>query len=232
MIGLPKQTSGSWADDLEQIRRMQPNHVSIYMLELDEATKLGRDYYGGKIKLPEDEFITDSYSRAIDMLAAEGYEQYEISNFARPGYTSQHNLKYWLDAPYYGFGAGSHAYLNGHRYINERNLEKYIRLVEEQGSAVVEATEITPEMHIEEGLFLGLRKIRGITLSDFNQKYNTDVLALYKDAIQRMLDAELLEIKGDCLRLTRAGLALSNEVFQEFVTLSGNEWQRAKSEER
>lgn len=217
ILGLPGQSDASWTTNLETVRRLRPNHVSIYVLELDPDTRLGQDVYAGKTKLAEDEFVVDGYYQTIDYLAAEGYEHYEISNFSLPGCASRHNLKYWSDVPYYGFGAGSHSYLKGFRYHNERNLERYIQLIETKGNARVESIPINRERNLQEAVYLGLRTVCGIDVEKFQDRYHTNVLEKYAAPISKMVEMGLLTHEHNHLRLTRKGFILSNEVFQEFI---------------
>lgn len=217
MIGLPGQTGTSWTDSLDHVRALHPEHVSIYMLELDAETRLGKDFYRGKTRLPDDEFITEAYLDAIGRLSRDGYEHYEISNFAQPGKASRHNLKYWMDVPYYGFGASSHAYFGGVRYRNEPDLEPYIQRVEQTNCGVVESTILTPERHFQEAFYLRLRRREGVDMDAFRIAYGRDLAETHGPAIARLIDAGLLTFEGPRLKLTTRGLVLSNEVFEEFL---------------
>ena len=217
MIGLPGQTWTSWRDTLRRTEDLHPEHISIYMLELEPETRLGRDAAQGRVILPDDAFITEAYLETIDRLAVTGYRHYEISNFAQPGKASRHNLKYWADAPYYGFGASSHAYFGSVRYRNEPDPERYIRQIEETGSGMVEQIPISPERHFREAFYLRLRRIEGVDLDAFTHAFGPDIRETHGTAIERLIEAGLLVLVDGHLRLTRSGLVLSNEVFQEFL---------------
>src|SRR5262249_11415059 len=145
------------------------------------------DFEQGKISLPDDAFITDTYLAAIDQLAVDGYRHYEISNFAQPGKASYHNLKYWMDVPYYGFGASSHAYFEGVRYRNEPDPEQYIQRVEQTHSGVIERTDISPDRHFQEAFYLRLRRIEGVELISFREAFGRDITETHRTAIDRLI---------------------------------------------
>jgi coproporphyrinogen III oxidase-like Fe-S oxidoreductase len=207
IVGLPGQTETTWRDSLEWIERLAPEHVSVYMLEIDEDSRLGREILEGGARYgaadrPSDELTADLYEMAVDRLAAHGIHRYEISNFARPGRESRHNLKYWLLEPYIGFGADAHSFDGRRRWRNPESLTAYLE------SPTVEFTEAHPE---EERFFVGLRLTRGIRPEPAEWQR-------FREPISRFLDAGLLETGDGLLRLTSRGILLSNEVFQEFLT--------------
>jgi oxygen-independent coproporphyrinogen-3 oxidase len=209
IAGLPGQTRQSWRDSLDWIERLSPPHVSVYMLEVDEDSRLGSEILLGGARygagdVPEDEAIADFYETAVERLNAMGIERYEISNFARPGFESIHNLKYWRREPYLGFGADAHSCDGARRWQNVETVADYIRL---SPHARVEETAADAR---EEKFFVGLRLSEGVDadIADW-QRHGL--------AIQRFVDGGLMERAGSRLRLTPRGVMVSNEVFQEFV---------------
>jgi oxygen-independent coproporphyrinogen-3 oxidase len=207
IAGLPGQTSESWRESLAWIERLLPPHVSVYMLEVDGDSRLGREIleegtrYGAR-EIPGDAAIAGMYETAVTELARLGIHRYEISNFARPGFESLHNLKYWRLEPYAGFGAGAHSFDGGTRWQNAETAAEYVGRdnprVSESGAAG------------DERFFVGLRLSEGIRPEEAEW-------ARYEAPIRRFLDAGLLERRGDRLRLTSRGILVSNEVFQEFL---------------
>ncbi len=212
LAGLPGQTPESWRESLEWIRRLDVPHVSVYMLEVDEDSRLGLEIlaHGGRYgahEVPPEETIVELYEAAVESLRGMGLERYEISNFARPGHESRHNLKYWLLEPYAGFGAGAHSFDGALRCGNVENVEEYAGRVGHGESPCVETVAADTR---EERFFVGLRLDRGI-------RPRPEEWRRYEAPIRRFVDAGLLESHDGALRLTRRGVLLSNEVFQEFV---------------
>jgi oxygen-independent coproporphyrinogen-3 oxidase len=204
IAGLPGQTEQSWAESLDWLERLAPPHVSVYMLEVDQDSRLGKEMLLGGVKygasdVPSDDRIADFYETAVERLAHAGLARYEISNFARPGFESRHNLKYWLREPYLGFGADAHSFDGTWRWQNAESAADYLArpgpLTREQADP------------IGERFFLGLRLSEGIQ-GDWSP---------FEPAIERFLAEELLESDGQRLRLSPRGILLSNEVFAEFV---------------
>jgi oxygen-independent coproporphyrinogen-3 oxidase len=207
IAGLPGQTETSWRESLDWIERLRPEHVSVYMLEVDEDSRLGREILLGGTRYgasdtPPDELIADLYEIAVERLEQLGIRRYEISNFARPGFESRHNLKYWKLEPYIGLGADAHSFDGKRRWRNPETVEQYL------AAPAVEFTDGRPG---EEKFFLGLRLAQGIRPAP------EDWLR-FREPIHRFLHDGLLEREGDVLRLTGRGVLLSNEVFQEFLT--------------
>jgi oxygen-independent coproporphyrinogen-3 oxidase len=206
IAGLSGQTEASWRESLDWIERLAPEHVSVYMLEVDEDSRLGKEMLLGGVRYgaldtPTDEATADFYELAVERLAALGLARYEISNFSRPGFESRHNLKYWTLQPYIGFGADAHSFDGRFRGQNPESIEDYLR-----GGG---RTNDTPSLS-DERFFVGLRLSAGIRPAPEEWR-RFDV------PIRRFLDAGLLETDGGVLRLTNRGVLLSNEVFQEFL---------------
>ncbi len=213
IAGLPGQTTASWSVSLDWIEKLGVDHVSVYMLEVDSRSRLGRELLAGGTRyhareVPSEDVIAELYEQAVERLAAAGIRRYEISNFARPGYESRHNLKYWRLEPYAGFGAGAHSFDGRLRYWNAETAQDYLDRWRRRLPATVGQT---PANRAEERFFLGLRLTGGITLKP-------EEWERYRTTIARFLEEGLLERAGDRLRLTARGLLLSNEVFQEFLT--------------
>jgi oxygen-independent coproporphyrinogen III oxidase len=207
IAGLPGQTPVSWRASLDWIERLEPPHVSVYIFEVDEDSRLGNEVLRGGVRygardIPGDELTAELYETAIDRLAAIGLARYEISNFARAGFESRHNLKYWNLEPYIGFGLDAHSFNGTHRWSNPDNLAAYF--------ASRPAAELTASNRAEEHFFIGLRLMRGIepSVSEWSR---------FAQPIAKWLDAGMLERDGSRLRLSRRGILLSNEIFQEFV---------------
>jgi oxygen-independent coproporphyrinogen III oxidase len=213
IAGLPGQTRASWEESLSWIARLLPPHVSVYMLEIDADSRLGHEIllngkrYGAP-DVPSDELTVEFYEIAVERLRELGIHRYEISNFARPGYESLHNLKYWRLEPYVGFGADAHSFDGAVRGQNIESPAHYVQRIESGESARIEETSANAA---EERFFVGLRLTHGI------QPHAED-WRKFEQPIQRFLDQGLLERDGSRLRLTDRGVLLSNEVFAEFIT--------------
>lgn len=207
IAGLSGQTETSWNESLDWMERLAPPHVSVYMLEVDEDSRLGKEMLLGGVRYgaadtPSEDQTAAFYEAAVARLSALGIPRYEISNFARPGFESRHNLKYWKLEPYAGFGADAHSF-DG--YVRRQNPESVREYIDGRPS---ESTPARPE---EERFFVGLRLASGI-------RPETGDWLRFAAPIQRFLDAGLLETEDGVLRLTGRGVLLSNEVFQEFVS--------------
>ena len=208
IAGLPEQTAASWRESLAWIEKLDPPHVSVYMLEVDEDSRLGNEVllngkrYGAR-DVPSDDLIAELYETAVTELARLGIHRYEISNFARPGFESLHNLKYWRLEPYIGFGADAHSFDGASRFQNVESAAEYV-------AAKSPFLSSEPANSAEERFFVGLRLTNGIQLEPSEWMR-------YQAPIQRFLSEGLLEKAGEKLRLTNRGVLLSNEVFAEFI---------------
>ena len=214
IAGLPGQTLAGWRKSLDWIKRLEAPHVSVYMLEVDEDSRLGSEILQGGVRygapdVPSEETIVEMYETAVEHLRRLGLRRYEISNFARPGFESCHNLKYWRLEPYVGFGADAHSSDGATRSQNAESPADYVARVERGESPCVETR---PANAAEEKFFVGLRLSDGVRLS-------SEEKVRFAAPIQRFVGAALLDLQGDTLRLTSKGILLSNEVFQEFITI-------------
>jgi len=219
ILGWPGETAERWGATLRGVADLRPDHVSVYLLEVSGKTLLAHRQRQGRLALPDDDLVASLYLVSIDRLSALGLEQYEISNFARPGHESRHNLKYWDDQQFLGYGMAAHGYLGARRYWNLPSYGGYCRGVELGGPAGARAGErvLSPRARPEEALFMALRCRAGIVLPEFARRYGVEVLEEYAEALRDAFEAGLIEVADERLRLTRAGMLLSNEVFKELV---------------
>jgi oxygen-independent coproporphyrinogen-3 oxidase len=214
IAGLPHQTDSSWADSVEQLLALRPEHVSIYMMEIDEGSRLGLEVlqsgerYSAKA-LPTDDAMADYYEQGCERLAAAGYVHYEISNWGLPGFESRHNLKYWRREPYFGFGAGAHSFNGTQRWANAHDPAAYADSILHGKFPVEQLERVTREQALEEELFLGLRQLTGIDLAEIETKYGAPL----RPRVQELLAQGLVEWDGPRLRLAPERLTVSNEVF-------------------
>ena len=230
IAGLPYQTAESWESSLQSLLALDLAHLSIYMLEVDDDSRLGREmmesgsrYHAGEV--PSEERVADFYCTAMELLHAAEFEHYEISNFARPGKVSRHNLKYWTHAPYFGFGVDAHSYDGERRWANTDSLGAYLDLMEKGESPVVDLKLLCAREKREERLFLGLRRREGVSLSQLDAELAADIghgtelsaAARYAEPIREFCQARWLAVEGDRLRLTDQGVLFSNEVFAGFL---------------
>ena len=214
IAGLPGQTLAGWKRNLDLALNLRPEHLSLYLLDVHEGTPLADQIRGGMRPKPDDDLAAEMYRFMIERVTAAGYQHYEISNFCLPGFESRHNTKYWSGAAYYGFGCSAHSYDGWRRrWANERDIAKYVELIENQGSPVVESTDLKEEDARSESIFLGLRLMQGLDLEDYHTRFGTDLRDEYEVELARLSDAGLIEIDDGLMRLTKRGALLSNEVF-------------------
>ena len=214
IAGLAHQTRATWNDSLQRLMDLNPEHISIYMLEIDEGSRLGKEALAlgvryGAGALPSDDDVADFYESARSLLASAGYDQYEISNWARPGFRSRHNLKYWQRQPYLGFGAGAHSFDGHERWAKVHDPAAYTAAIERGEWPLEQRQRVTPAQALEEELFLGLRQLDGIDVAAIEAHYGHDLRA----RLAPLLDQGLVELRDGWLRLAPARLAVSNEVF-------------------
>ncbi len=217
IAGLPGEDLASWKATVRRAARLGPEHLSVYLLETDKDTPLARSVRLGRTRLADDDVLALAYEETVAALEEEGLALYEISNFSRPGRRSRHNLKYWTDAPFAGFGLGAHGYSGGSRRANRRNLDGYLETIGAGRDPVEWGDPYDPERRLQEALFLGLRLVEGVDLAELGARYGIDPRKRYADAWARASDAGLILREGDRARLTPAGRLRSNELFQEIV---------------
>jgi oxygen-independent coproporphyrinogen-3 oxidase len=224
IAGLPHQTADSWAFSVEQTITSEAPHASVYMLEVDEDSRLGRELIARGTRyhahfVPDEDVTADFYVMACERLNAAGVQLYEISNFACSGYESRHNLKYWTRQPYLGFGVDAHSMLAGLesgieavRFSTPDSLEAYI------GERPLNCTRVSSVAALEETFFLGLRLSRGVNLGQVAGEFGEDAIAGFSETIADFERMGLMERRGDVIRLTPRGRLLSNEVFEGFIS--------------
>jgi oxygen-independent coproporphyrinogen-3 oxidase len=209
IAGLPSQTENSWRVSLDNVERLGVSHVSVYMLEIDEDSRLGRELIAGgprygAMDVPSDDAIASFYEIATERLKNMGIERYEISNFARPGYESRHNLKYWRREPYLGFGADAHSFDGAFRWHNPETAAEYVaQYVDGRADP-----ERVPADARGEKWFLGLRLREGVEFDSNGE---------FADVVEKMVSDGFAERSGARLRLTNRGILISNELFTEFI---------------
>ena len=214
IAGLPGQTLRGWKRNLNLALKLRPEHLSLYLLDIHEGTPLADQIRRRMRPKPDDDLAGEMYRVMIDQVTAAGYGHYEISNFCLPGFQSRHNTKYWNGAPYYGFGCSAHSYDGARRrWANEREVAKYVELIETEQSTVGELTDLKEEDARSESIFLGLRLMRGLDLEDYRSRFGADLREQYDTELNRLCEAGLIEIDHELLRLTTRGALLSNEVF-------------------
>jgi oxygen-independent coproporphyrinogen III oxidase len=217
MMWLPQQTIAQWLDSVDALIALGPEHASLYILELNPNAPLREAMARSKWSLAPDDDAAEMYLEAMTRLDAAGYEQYEISNVARPGRQSRHNLKYWTDGEWRGFGCGAHSTRRGVRWKNLSSTTEYIAAVASGGQTGVERRELTDREALEEALFMGLRLTRGIDVHTVKIRYNADVWEIYGAELKPFREAGLLIYDGRLLRLSRAGMLLANEIMSQFL---------------
>lgn len=213
MFGLPTQTMQHWRETLDQALALHPEHLSLYSLIIEEGTPFFTWTQEGSIVPGDEDLCADMYEYADERLQAEGYENYEISNWALPGHQSRHNLTYWHNLPYLGMGAGAYSCFAGRRFSNIREPIEYIRLLRARQRPEVESEIVGRAQEMSETAFLGLRTAMGIHLPTFEQRFGEGFAQFVGDRLRYVEDAGLLEQAGDWLRLSKRGRLLGNEVF-------------------
>ncbi len=217
MLWLPQQTRADAAASVNALLALRPDHASLYVLELYPNAPLREEMARGGWSLAPDDDAAAMYLDALACADAVGYEQYEISNIARPGKHCRHNLKYWRDGAWLGFGCGAHSTRSSARWRNVSETERYVDAVRRGVSTVAERRELTPGERLGDALFTGLRLVEGLDLEGLRERYGVDVAARYGAELRPFLEAGLLVHDAGRLRLTRAGMLLSNEVMKAFV---------------
>ena len=233
MFGLPNQTLDQWRNSVERCIELGPRHVSLYGLSLEPGTPLEADVRLGRTPLPNPDLGADMYTLAEDRLAAGGFDHYEISNWARPGFESVHNLAYWKLTPFLGLGAGAHSFVGGRRFSNIKSPRGYAQRLEESGvideadahpaeamRALGVVDQIEPASRssaMADAMMMGMRLAEGVSAAEFEERFGVPIEDAFKDAIREMSTAGLVVHDASGVRLTRRGRLLGNEVFGRFV---------------
>lgn len=216
IYAIPGQTMEQLKSDLDQAIALEVEHISAYSLIVEEHTQLYLAYMRDQIKLTDNEIEAQMYEVVMDKLTQNGFKHYEISNYAKSR-PSLHNQWYWKNESYIGTGLGAHGYVLGHRYQNTRSINTYIELLQKKEKPVIESHLVTKQEQIEEEMFLGLRLLEGVSIDRINEKYQLNLIELYQKALNDLLDKGFLEKEGQNLRLTKQGLLMANDVFEQFL---------------
>ena len=217
MMWLPQQTRGDWRQSVETLVAVGPEHASLYLLELYPNSPLKEEMARSGWSLAPDEDAAEMYLWSLERLEAAGYRQYEISNVARPGRESRHNLKYWQDGEWIGLGCGAHSTVEGARSRNVVGTEDYIARIQAGESTTIDRRQLTGEERLEDALFTGLRLANGIDIEDVGRRYGVDVWHRFGTNLEPFVAERLLVREGPRLRLTRDGMLLANEIMAVFV---------------
>jgi oxygen-independent coproporphyrinogen-3 oxidase len=218
IAGLPKQTDASWRQSLSEAIALGPEHISIYMMEIDEGSRLGLEVLqsGSRYSardLPSEESMAEFYELAQEELRSAGYGQYEISYWAKPTFESRHNLKYWRREPYLGFGAGAHSFAGTQRWANRHDAAAYVAALSENKSAIESVDTLTFALALEEEFFLGLRQLSGINLGRIERQYGVSLA----EKVEELASRGMVEKDGEMLRLPAGKLSISNEIIVELL---------------
>ncbi len=219
MIGLPEQSIADVKNTLEKVVKLEPKHISVYSLIVEENTKIAQMLEKGEIKLPEEEEERNMYGYAKNFLELQGYHHYEISNFAKKDYESRHNLDCWEQKEYVGFGLAAHSYIEKIRYSNTEDLENYIQNCEEgnfQKNKIIQEKQ-NEFMQEQEYMMLGLRKIDGISIQSFKNKFGENPIFIFRKELNQLVEEGLVVVTENHIKLTRKGLDFANLVWEEFV---------------
>ncbi len=219
IIGIPNQTIYDVEDTINKLLILDLTHFSVYSLIIEPGTQLESMIEEGKLKLPDEEIERYMYWFAKRKLEENGYIHYEISNFAKPGYSSKHNVDCWTQKEYLGFGVAASSYMNKKRFTNTHCIEEYIKNINlnkyKENVSIEEEQDEKAEMN--EYILLGLRKLKGVNLTDFKNKFSKDLLKEYEESIKKLLVEDLITIDYNTIKLSKKGLDLANLVWEEFI---------------
>lgn len=219
MIGLPNQTLDDVNETIDEIEKYNPEHISVYSLIVEDKTPLCKDIEKGILTLPSDEDERKMYWTVKNRLQEDGYIHYEISNFAKPGFESKHNMNCWKQQEYIGIGVAAHSYTNGVRFSNVDQIEEYIKNfeIEKEEDNLIFHEKQNKNSMMKEYMMLGLRKIEGVQIQAFKSKFGENPIFLYRKELEKLANEELIEVDGDYIKLTNKGIDLANLVWEEFV---------------
>lgn len=233
IYGLPHQSASQWSDTLNEAVALGPDHISLYSLQIEEGTPLAVDVKKERYPIPDDDLAAEMYEEAQRKLRANGFTQYEISNWAKPGMKSQHNIIYWLNEPYLGVGAGAHSWLEGQRFFNLKSPTRYVTAMDNNYKEVnqdpiatmqmpfgpVEQVDVTTAaIDIGETMMMGMRLNAGVSHKRFEKRFGTPLDKIFPKELNRLVVLGLVEITKEGVRLTDKGRLLGNEVFAEFIS--------------
>ena len=215
MFGLPNQSLEDWKETLDKVTALKPNHLSCYSLIVEKGTPFYKMQNQGNLFLDED-LERQMYYYTKNYLKSKGYHHYEISNFSKPGFECKHNLIYWEMAPYIGVGAAAHSFTKNFRYANTQSVFKYIELLEKNILPIIDKNKETQEYFMQEFMFLGMRKIKGVSQKKFYNLFGKSIHEVYGDVLKNLEDKQLIMI-GENISLTAKGLDFANYVFRSFL---------------
>ena len=222
IYALPGQSLESFRDTVTRALALDLPHYALYSLILENQTMFMNWVRRGKMHLPEQELEAQMYAETIDAMEKAGRKQYEISNFAKPGFESQHNLVYWNNQNYFGLGAGASGYLGNRRYKNRGPIQHYLKSLKNDQLPVLEEEILTQKAQIEEEMFLGLRKILGVDKTVFENRFGFSMMDVYGDVIEKLKQQKLITETDSGVCLTEEGLFRGNDVFEEFLLSNAN----------
>ena len=217
IFALPNQTIEEWSACLNEVTALQPEHISPYNLMIEEGTVFYESQRTGKLRRLSDEVEAEMYDITINTLDRHGYQQYEISSFAKPSCAAKHNLVYWNNQPYIGLGPGACGYIDGARYSNIRGVQDYIDCLQREDKPIADSEKLTGRDEKAETVILGLRKRDGIREEDYRRRFGESIGDEFNDVLDKWIGENLLEWNNGNLRLTRRGYFLANEVFVDFL---------------
>ena len=220
MIGLPNQKISDVKSSLEKITELKPEHISVYSLIVEENTPIEKMLNIGKLELPDEELERNMYWYVKNFLELNGYKHYEISNFAKEGYESKHNLNCWNQKEYIGFGVAAHSYIDDVRFGNTGSIEEYLENCENgefEKNRIIDEVEKDVFSREQEFMLIGLRKIDGVSIQDFKNKFGDNPIFVFKNELSKLVEDGLVVVDFDSIRLTNKGLDLANLVWEEFV---------------
>ncbi len=217
MSGLPGQTVELWRWDLQTAIELDPTHLSLYQLTVEEGTDLDAQIKKGNLVLPQEDDVLAMDNLTVELSTSSGFDQYEISNFSKPGFSCRHNINYWKNGEHYAVGAAAVRYLAGERSRNVDNPRSYCTMIEQGGTAVVESENLDLESSFRETVVMGLRMLEGVSMEDLYQRYGIDLQAYYGKTMEKLLQMSLLQVHDSFLRLTPQGRAVANQVLADLV---------------
>ena len=217
MFAIPNQSLSSWESNLNKALEKNPEHLSTYNLTIEQGTAFSKLQSNGKLIMPDDDHQLELYKRTIERLTKKGFHHYEISNFARRGKECKHNITYWENKNTLGLGAGASSYMNGTRFKNINLPAHYIRQVKDKKIAVEHSETLEPRQAMGETIMLGLRLLQGISIHQFEKRFQISFTSLFRNIISSLKEKELVVIEKDYLRLSKKGLFIADSVILEFI---------------
>ena len=216
MLAIPTQTKEELLNTLNKVIELKPNHISLYSLIVEENTEIKKALEVGKLEYVDEKVEREMYWKTKRILEKNGYFHYEISNFAKRGFESKHNMDCWNQEEYIGFGIAAHSYINNKRFSNTNDLERYLKIKNFENNINIHEIQ-NKEDKIREYMILGLRKINGISISEFERKFRVNPLFYFRFEIDKLTKEKLIEVDLNSIRLTKKGLDFANIVFEEFI---------------